>query len=184
MKRQIVRYTMLMMVLFVLQSIVPLDGLRSVSASTQVNVNINIGAPPPVVVKARPTMVYLAEPAAYVAVGIPYDIYFVTGRYYYLHGNDWFWAQGYNGPWVYVSYNALPPGLRKYRVERLHEFRERESKAYVSQGPAFKGKYFAAEEHKADYKQGKGDDHDNGKGHGDDHDNGNGNGRGNGKKGN
>ena len=43
MKRQIVRYTMLMMVLFVLQCIVPLDGLRSVSASTQVNVNINIG---------------------------------------------------------------------------------------------------------------------------------------------
>jgi hypothetical protein len=173
MKRQIGRYTILMMVVVVLQCMVPLDGLRSVSASTQVNVNINIGAPPPVVVKTRPTMVYLAEPAAYVAVGIPYDIYFVTGRYYYLHGNDWFWAQGYNGPWVYVSYNSLPPGLRKYRVERLHEFRERESKAYASQGPAFKGKSFAAEEHKADFKS-----------HGDDHDNGNGNGRGNGKKGN
>ena len=169
-----------MMVLVVLQCVVPLDGLQSVSASPQVNVNINIGAPPPVVVKARPTMVYLAEPAAYVAVGVPYDIYFVSGRYYYLHGNDWFWAQGYSGPWVYVSYNSLPPGLRKYRVERLHEFRERESKAYTSQGQAFKGKYFVAEEHKeehkTDVKQGHGDDHD--------HDNGNGNGRGNNKKGN
>jgi hypothetical protein len=178
MKRQILRYAILMMVMVVLQCVVPLDGLRSVSASTQVNVNISIGAPPPVVVKARPTMVYLAEPAAYVAVGIPYDIYFVSGHYYYLHGNDWFWAQGYNGPWVYVSYNTLPPGLRKYRVERLHEFRERESKAYASQGPAFKGKSFAAEEHKADFKQGHGDDHDKGNGNSD------GNGRGNSKKGN
>jgi hypothetical protein len=95
-------------------------------------------------------MVYLPEPAAYVAVGIPYDIYFVTGRYYYLHGNDWFWADGYNGPWVYVSYNSLPPGLRKYRVERLHEFREREAKAYAVQGPGFKGKHFEAEERKSD----------------------------------
>jgi hypothetical protein len=168
----------MMMVLVVLQCAVPLDGLRSVSASTQVNVNINIGAPPPVVVRTRPTMVYLAEPAAYVAVGIPYDIYFVSGHYYYLHGNDWFWAQGYSGPWVYVSYNSLPPGLRKYRVERLHEFREREAKAYSGQGQAFKGKYFVAEEHKADYKS-HGDDHD--------HDNGNqgrgnGNGNGNGNK--
>lgn len=178
MKRQIVRYTILMMVLVVLQCVVPLDGLQSVSASPQVSVNVNIGAPPPVIVKASPTMVYLAEPAAYVAVGVPYDIYFVTGRYYYLHGNDWFWAQGYNGPWVYVSYNALPPGLRKYRVERLHEFRERESKAYVAQGPAFKGKFFVAEEHKEEHKT------EVKQGHGDAHDNGNGNGRGNSKKGN
>jgi hypothetical protein len=172
MKRQIVRCTILMMAIVVLEHVLPADGLRSVSASTQVNVNINIGAPPAVVVKAPPTMVYLTEPAAYVAVGIPYDIYFITGRYYYLHGNDWFWGQGYNGPWVYVSYNSLPPGLRKYRVERLHEFRERESKAYAAHGPAFKGKSFAAEEHKSEFKPGHGEGQNNG------------NGRGNSKKGN
>ena len=146
MKRQIKRYAIMMMALIVFQCVLPHD----VAAGAQVNVNINIGAPPPVVVRARPTMVYLPEPAAYVAVGIPYDIYFVTGRYYYLHGNDWFWADGYNGPWVYVSYNSLPPGLRKYRVERLHEFREREAKAYAVQGPGFKGKHFEAEERKSD----------------------------------
>ena len=71
--------------------------------ASEVNVNINIGPPPPVVVQARPTMIYLQEPAAYVAVGIPYDIYFVSGRYYYLHGRDWFWGNGYNGPWTVVS---------------------------------------------------------------------------------
>jgi hypothetical protein len=152
MKRQIKRYSIMMMVLIVFQCMLPQDGFWSVAASSQVNVNINIGAPPPVVLRTRPTMVFLPEPAAYVAVGIPYDIYFVSGRYYYLHGNDWFWAEGYNGPWVYVSYNTLPPGLRKYRVERLHEFREREYKAYSVQGPEFKGKHFEAVEHKSTSK--------------------------------
>jgi hypothetical protein len=167
MKRQIKRCATMMMALFVFLCLVPSSGVWSASASTQVNVNVNIGAPPPVVVRARPTMVFLPEPAAYVAVGVPYDIYFVSGRYYYLHGNDWFWAQGYNGPWVYASYNTLPPGLRKYRVERLHEFREREYKVYVVQGPAFKGKHFEAEEHREDYKSG----HDNDHGHDSDHGN-------------
>ena len=175
MKRQIKRYAFMMMALIVLQCMLPHDGFWSVAASAQVNVNINIGAPPPVVVRARPTMVYLPEPAAYVAVGIPYDIYFVTGRYYYLHGNDWFWAQGYNGPWVYVSYNSLPPGLRKYRVERLHEFREREAKAYAVQGPGFKGKHFEAEERKPD-GPGRGNAFSSENGN---HGKGNGNGKGN-----
>jgi hypothetical protein len=173
MKRKFKRLSIMTMGLFVLLCVAP-SGLWTVSASTQVSVNINIGAPPPVVVRARPTMVYLAEPAAYVAVGIPYDIYFVGGRYYYLHGNDWFWAQGYNGPWVYASYNSLPSGLRKYRVERLHEFREREYKVYEAQGPAFKGKHFEAEEFKDGSKPGRGNSDND---HGD-----NGRGRGNGKK--
>src|SRR6185295_13796230 len=177
MNQRIKRSALMMMALVVLMCMVPSAGFWSASASTQVNVNINIGAPPPVVVRARPTMVYLPEPDAYVAVGIPYDIYFVSGRYYYLHGNDWFWAQGYNGPWVYVSYNTLPPGLRKYKVERLHEFREREYKVYKVQGQSFKGKHFEAEERREDSKPGKGNSNGNG--------NGNGNsGRGNSKKGN
>jgi len=169
-----------MMGLIVFLCIVPQEGFWSASAGTQVNVNINIGAPPPVVVRTRPTMVFLPEPAAYVAVGIPYDIYFVTGRYYYLHGNDWFWAQGYNGPWVYASYNTLPPGLRKYRVERLHEFREREYKSYAVQGPNFKGKHFEAEERKVESKHGNGNAFGQENGNG----NSNGNGKGNGKKAN
>lgn len=140
----------------------------SARPASQVNINVNIGPPPPVVVQARPTMIYLPEPAAYVAVGIPYDIYFVGGRYYYLHGNDWFWGNGYNGPWTVVSYSSIPPGLRKYKVERLHEFREREYKVYKVQGPGFKGQHFEAEEHKEENKQGHGNgDHgDSDHGHG------------------
>src|SRR6185295_2522740 len=173
MNQRIKRSALMMMALVVLMCMVPSAGFWSASASTQVNVNINIGAPPPVVVRARLTMVYLPEPDAYVAVGILYDIYFVSGRYFYLHGNDWFWADGYNGPWVYVSYNSLPPGLRKYKVERLHEFREREYRVYAVQGSAFKGGHFKAEE----------SNHASGPGRGNSGNGNNGNnGRGNGKK--
>ena len=73
-----------------------LSGATSVArAETQVHVNVNIGAPPPVIVQAAPTMVFLAEPGVYAAVGVPYDIFFFSGRYYYARGNDWFLGAGY-----------------------------------------------------------------------------------------
>lgn len=110
----------------------------------EVNVNMNIAPPPPVVVEAPPQMVFLPEPSVYVAVGIPFDVFFVSGRYYYFHGGNWFWAKGYGGSWTHVAYKSLPPGLRKYKVGQLHKFREREYKMYKVQGPKFKGKHFVA----------------------------------------
>src|SRR5262245_39191246 len=100
------------------------------TVEAQVNVNIRIGEPPPVAVSAQPAMIMLPEPQMYVAVGVPYDIYFVSGRYYYFHGGHWFFGPGYGGPWTYVAFDGLPPGLRKYKVKQLHEFREREYKVY------------------------------------------------------
>jgi uncharacterized membrane protein YgcG len=114
-------------------------------ALAEVNINVNIGAPPPIVVHERPTMVYLAEPGMFVAVGVPYDIYFISGRYYYLHGDNWFWASGYDGPWVVVQRRSLPPGLQKYKIVQLRDFREREYRVYKTQGPKFKGQKFSAD---------------------------------------
>jgi hypothetical protein len=115
-------------------------------ARAQVSVNVHIGEPPPVVVYSPPTMVMLPEPQMYVAVGVPYDIYFVSGRYYYLHEGHWFWGPGYRGPWTFVTYQSLPPGLRRYKVTKLHEFRDREYRVYQVQGQGFRGGYFVAEE--------------------------------------
>src|SRR5262249_59631077 len=116
------------------------------------------------------TMVYMQEPAMYVAVGVPYDIYFVSGRYYYLHGGHWFWGPGYGGPWTYVAVERLPPGLRRYKMHQLHEFREREYRVYQVQGPAYRGRQFVAVERVAERERRDDDDHDN------DHDNGRGRG--------
>lgn len=133
-------------------------GSTASPAHAQVSVNVHIGEPPPVVVYAPPTMVLMPEPQTYVAVGVPYDIYFVSGRYYYLHKGNWFWGPRYEGPWTYVAVEKLPPGLRTYKVKQLREFRDREYKVYKVQGPAFHGTYFVAEEEH--------EHHDHGKGHG------------------
>jgi len=134
----------------------------SAPAHAQVNVNVHIGEPPPVVVYSPPAMVLMPEPQMYVAVGVPYDIYFVGGRYYYLHGNHWFWGPRYGGPWTYVEVERLPPGLRKYKVKQLHEFREREYKVYKVQDTRVK--YFVAED--MDDHPGRGNGHGNGHGKG------------------
>jgi hypothetical protein len=112
-------------------------------------------------------MILMPEPQMYVAVGVPYDIYFVDGRYYYLHGGHWFWGPGYGGPWTYVVVEKLPPGLRKYKVKQLYEIRDREYKVYKVKGPA-QGRYFVAEDG-------------NGPGRGNGNGNGNGKGKGKGK---
>ena len=113
-------------------------------AGTDVNINIGVPLPPPIVVEVSPSMVFLAEPAVYVAIGVPYDLFFIGGRYYYLHGGYWYWAPGYGGPWVHVVYRSLPPGLRKFKIEKLHQFREREFKLTKVQGPKYTGRHFNA----------------------------------------
>lgn len=106
-------------------------GVMAVPArAAEVHVNINIGGPPPIYVHSAPRLVYLPEPAVYVAVGIPYDVFYVSGRYYYYRGNDWYYGPGYGGPWKRAGYKSLPPGLRKFRVDRLREYRDREYRAY------------------------------------------------------
>jgi hypothetical protein len=137
-------------------------GLMTTPAHAQVNIGVQIGTPPPVVVYAPPTMVLLPEPQTYVAVGVPYDIYFVGGRYYYLHGAHWFWGPGYGGPWTYVAVERLPPGLRRYKIKQLHEFRDREYRVYRAKGPNFGGTYFVAEDEDNDH-------HGNGRGRGHKH---------------
>jgi len=134
--------------------------VATTSAAAQVSVNVNIGQPPPIAVYSPPTMVLLPEPQMYVAVGVPYDIYFMSGRYYYLHNGRWFWGPGYDGPWTYVVVEKLPPGLRKYKVKQLHEFREREYKVYQAKGPGGGAAYFVAEDH-----PGRGNGKGRGRGH-------------------
>jgi hypothetical protein len=131
-------------------------------AFAEVNINVNIGSPPPVVVHERPTMVYLAEPGMFVAVGVPYDIYFISGRYYYYHGDNWFWASGYDGPWVFMQRKSLPPGLQKYKIVQLRDFREREYRVYKVQGSNFKGQHFSADPGKGKHGNDHGDDNDQG----------------------
>ena len=144
----------------VLSSVIWLAVMAAKAQAAEVHINVNIGAPPPIIVRSAPTMVYLPEPAIYAAVGIPYDLYYVSGRYYHVRGSNWYWASGYGGPWRPVVYTSLPYGLRKFRPARLYEFREREYRVYRA-SPRDRGRYFVA-----DYgPSGKGQSNGRGNGH-------------------
>lgn len=156
--RRLVRQINVIKTSGILLSLMLVGAVLPANAHTQVHVNVNIGPPAPVIVEAPPPMLYLADPGVYVAVGIPYDVYFISGRYYYLHGDHWFWGPGYRGPWTYVEYRTLPPGLRKYKVVRLREYRDREYRVYTVQGQNFHGRHF--------YAVDDDDDDDHGHGHG------------------
>ena len=149
-----------MMICGMLMSVLS-SGLMATAAHAQVHVNINIGPPPPVIVQAPPPMLFLPEPGIYVAAGTPYDIFFIGDRYYYFYGDNWFWGLGYGGPWTYVTFRTLPPGLRRYKVKQLREYREREYRVYRVEGRNFKGGHFyAAAGPGENFREG---DHDNGK---------------------
>jgi hypothetical protein len=143
MKREMMRMTVMTGCSLLLCGVM-LGGPMATTVPAEVNININVGVPPPIIMEAPPAMIYLGMPGIYVMVGVPYDIFFISARYYYFHGGNWFWAPGYGGPWVHVVYKSLPPGLRKYKIEKLREFRVQEYKVYKAQGPKFKGKHFVA----------------------------------------
>lgn len=132
--------------------------LGAAPAHAEVGFDIHIGnmpqaappAPPPtIVVSEPPEMVFVPEIGFYVAIGIPYDVVYVDSRYYYYQGGAWFVSPYYSGPWVYAGPKRLPPGLRRYKIERIHEIREVAWRDYKEHGPKFKEKHF----------QGKGPDH-------------------------
>jgi len=136
------------------------------SAQAETNVNVSIGVPGPrvvvppppppmpparVVVSGPPAIRFDVEPfflapsrlGFYVAVDTPYDIIFSSDYYYLYYGDGWYRSRHHNGPWIDVPYRQLPPGIRKHRIERIREYRDREYRVYRDErdhypGPSFR----------------------------------------------
>jgi hypothetical protein len=165
--------------LVMLQSLAMLAfGAQSAQASG-VNLNINLGEPrvvvPAPVYVAPPARVYVAPPAPvyveeedaqfiypeqlgfYVAVGVPYDLFFFNNSYFVIRDGRWFRAQSSHGPWVAQRYRDLPPVLRRHRLERIREFRNREYVVYTRDREHYRGRELRSErgnwqEHKREMK--------------------------------
>ena len=137
-------------------------GAASAPASVGVNMNINIGDQPPVVVAPPPPPVIVPPPPRpvdfvieepptfvapqplgfYVAVGVPYDLFYVGNTYYVYRDNGWYRGRSYNGPWAAVSYRSLPPGLRRHRMERIRMIRDEEYGHYRDDRDHYRGRHF------------------------------------------
>lgn len=140
-----------------------------------VSVNINLGpppvviAPPPAVYVPAPEPVYAPTrpvydaplevievrsdidfvfPTAlgfYVAVGVPYDLFYLDDCYYHYRDGRWLRARSSRGPWVAQRYRDLPPALRRHRVERIREYRNREYVIYSRDRNHYRGRHFRSD---------------------------------------
>jgi len=137
-------------------------------AGVGVDVNVHLGdqpravvvqpPPPPAPVYVAPAPVAAPAPEVvfnddvdfiypnslgfYVAVGVPYDLFYVGTRYYLFRDGRWLCAPSSHGPWVVQRYRELPPGLRRHRIERIREFRAREYDVYRRDHDHYRGRYF------------------------------------------
>ncbi len=128
-------------------------------ARADVGIDIHLGntpAPPPpppaIEVESSPEMVFAPEIGLYVAVGIPDDIVYVSGRYYRSYSGGWYRSRYYDGPWVFQGQKQLPRGLRQWNIEKIHQYRDMRGQQYKEQGPKYQGKHFTGKRNAAHAK--------------------------------
>ncbi|HEY6873573.1 MAG TPA: hypothetical protein VI298_12700 [Geobacteraceae bacterium] len=100
--------------------------------------------PPPAVVAVDDDVdfVYPAQLGFYVAVGVPYDLFYVRDNYYLFRDGRWFRASGSHGPWVAARYRELPPGLRRHDIARIRDYRSAEYDIYRRDRDRYRGRHF------------------------------------------
>lgn len=132
------------------------------------NVNLSIGNQPaprvvhavPVVIEEPPIFLYPPQLGFAVAIGIPYDMVYIEGRYYMFRDEVWLVSSHYNGPWGRVKHKHLPPGLRKHKYREIVECRDREYHSYrlASHDGHYRGKSYKPGKEKHRRKHERDDD--------------------------
>lgn len=117
-----------MRVLFAVAALILLFQLPSL-AQEQIDMSIDVGGPP-AVLDEPPEFVYPPELGFGIAVGIPYDLFYVNGAYFLYRGDAWFKSPVYGGSWSKVGKKNLPRELRKNKIAKIHQYRDREYSLY------------------------------------------------------
>ncbi len=101
------------------------------AADVGVSIGINAGAPPPpgyaqppVVITEPPEFVAPPQLGFYIAVGVPYDLFYFGSQYYLYRGGISYAAPYYNGPWVIVPYGRVPYDIRRHPFNSIHRYRD------------------------------------------------------------
>jgi hypothetical protein len=150
--------------LFLLLAVTLMGAPVAQASDVDFGLDVHIGShgARPVVVHEPPVFLAPAELGFHVAVGVPYDMFYVGGSYYVCKDRRWYRGASYNGPWQGVGPRHLPPGLAKKRYRDIIRARDAEYAQYKRDKRHYKGR--------AHYPQ------DDGRGHGHGHGEGNGKG--------
>lgn len=110
----------------------------------QVDFKIDVGGPTEVI-DQPPQFVYPSDLGFGVAVGIPYDLFYVNGAYFLYRGGDWFKSSSYGGNWEKVRKRKLPAELRRQSMTRIHQSRDREYSMFQKDRERYPGPPFRKE---------------------------------------
>lgn len=103
---------------------------------------VAVAPAPPVVIDQDVDFVYPDNLGFYVAVGVPYDLFYVRNNYYTYRDGCWLRASRRGGPWVAMQRRDLPPGLRRQNLARIRAFRDAEYDVYRHDRDHYRGRYF------------------------------------------
>jgi hypothetical protein len=78
--------------------------------------------PAPVVIAARPRMVFVTEFGVAFAPDLDIELYEVGGVWYSFRSGGWYRGDAYDGPWAVVEHRHLPPGLAKVKPGQVRKF--------------------------------------------------------------
>ncbi|HXV20044.1 MAG TPA: hypothetical protein VD811_03505 [Desulfuromonadales bacterium] len=122
------------------------------------DLNLHLGnrSPAPIIVEEPPLFLVPPTLGFQVAVGVPYDMFLISGRYYLCRDNTWYVAPGYGGPWGVIQHDRLPPGLAKRRYTEIIALRDEEYGHYKRDRGHYRGKaYRPGKAEKAGHGNGK-----------------------------
>lgn len=105
-----------------------------------IDLHIGSHSAAPIVVRERPMFLAPAELGFHVAVGVPYDMFFIGGSYYVCKNHHWYRGSNYNGPWKGIGPKHLPHGLAKKRYRDIIRVRDAEYVRYKKDKRHYKGK--------------------------------------------
>lgn len=157
------RKTMALAVLLQVAALPVLNIQELYAGNVGVDVNIHLGNQPRPVIVTQPPPVVVAEPVYepepyyeveeevdfiyprelgfYVAVGVPYDLFYLNNVYFIFRDGRWLRSGSSRGGWVNVRYRDLPPTLRRHRMDRIREYRTREYVVYQRDRDHYRGRH-------------------------------------------
>ena len=119
---------------------------RQPPASDQPQPRAPVKPPPlpaePMVLTQPPEFLFPKDLGFGVAVGVPYDMLYISKAYYLLRGSSWYRSSSYKGPWTVQGLSQLPPELRKHKLVEIRQLRNREFQDFWGNKAHYKGRRF------------------------------------------
>ena len=103
--------------------------------------------PPESPLDATPEFIYSPALGMYVAIGVPYDLLYDGGAFFYFYGGRWYRGPYYYGPWAHAARVGFPPVLLRYRIDEIRHYRDLEHKRYDLNREHYDGRLYHPEPH-------------------------------------